>query len=362
LAERLDARILLTGDRFQHGSIERGAALRLLEEEAGIVPATVKEIRRQQGEYKAAVKALSAGRVAEAFSMLDRMGWIREIPDDERYMALAADYVGTVQDGKTALVVSPTHYEGSNCTREIRHMLNERGILKGEEREFETLVNAQFTEAEKTYLGNYHEGDLIQFHQNAKGFVKGQRLNVGEQKLPLDQSHRYTVFRRGVLNLATGDVIRITHNGRTADGKHRLDNGAVFTVKDFDNDGNIVLANGWTVARDFGHLTHGYVVTSYGSQGRTVDRVFIGQGSDSYGASSKEQFYVSCSRGRKSATIYSDDKAALLDAVLQSDERLTATEFAGRDRRRERLRRFERLNGERESLAREQPRELVHER
>ena len=36
LADGLDARVLLSGDRRQHGSVERGAALRLLEEEAGL--------------------------------------------------------------------------------------------------------------------------------------------------------------------------------------------------------------------------------------------------------------------------------------------------------------------------------------
>ncbi len=93
LADKLDARVLLTGDRRQHGSVERGASLSLLEDEAGIKPAEVKEIKRQAGEYKAAIKALSEGKVGEGFSRLDRLGWIHEIADDERYKRLAADYV-----------------------------------------------------------------------------------------------------------------------------------------------------------------------------------------------------------------------------------------------------------------------------
>ncbi len=107
-----------------------------------------------------------------------------------------------------------------------------------------------------------------------------------------------------------------------------------------------MLANGWTVSKDYGHLAHGYVVTSHASQGKTVDRVFIGQSSDSLPASSREQFYVSVSRGREQATIYTDDKEALLEAVSRSDDRLTATEFvAGRDLRERAatLQRLERL-------------------
>ena len=68
LAERLDARVLLSGDRRQHGSVERGTALQLLEEEAGLVPAEVKEIQRQKGDYKEAVHALAKGGPAKDFS------------------------------------------------------------------------------------------------------------------------------------------------------------------------------------------------------------------------------------------------------------------------------------------------------
>jgi ATP-dependent exoDNAse (exonuclease V) alpha subunit len=120
LAEKLDARVLLSGDRRQHGSVERGAALRLLEEEAGLKPAEVKENMRQSGDYRSAVTAISDGRIAEGFKRLDDLKWIREIPDDRRDHQLAADYVASVTKGKTALVVSPTHAEGDRITEEIR--------------------------------------------------------------------------------------------------------------------------------------------------------------------------------------------------------------------------------------------------
>jgi ATP-dependent exoDNAse (exonuclease V) alpha subunit len=129
------------------------------------------------------------------------------------------------------------------------------------------------------------------------------------------------------LELAVGDVIRITHNGLTADGRHRLNNGALFRIKTFDTRGNIVLDNGWTVAKDFGHLAHGFVITSHSSQGKTVDRVFVGQSNQSFPATSREQFYVSCSRGRESVTVYCDNKEALGEAVEQSEERISATEL-----------------------------------
>lgn len=88
-----------------------------------------------------------------------------------------------------------------------------------------------------------------------------------------------------------------------------------------------MLENGWTIAKDFGHLAYGYVVTSHASQGKTVDRVFVGQTRESFPASSAEQFYVSASRAKEQVILYTDDKAALMQAVQRSDERLSATEL-----------------------------------
>jgi conjugative relaxase-like TrwC/TraI family protein len=329
LAEKLDARVLLSGDRRQHGSVERGAALRLLEEDAGLVPTEVKEIKRQAGGYKEAIKALSEGHVAEGFKRLDDLKWVRELPDRERERQLADDYLQSLAEGKTALVVSPTHAEGNRITTAIRDVLRKKGKLKADERTFRVLENANLTEAERTDSVNYLPGDILVFHQNAKGgFTRGQKVTVEHgAALPLDQAARFQMFQATTLAVAPGDMVRITRNGQTADRKHRLDNGALFRVKGFDKKGDIVLANGWTIEKDFGHLAHGYVVTSHASQGKTVDRVFVGQSSQSFPASSREQFYVSASRARQRVVVYTDDKKALLEAISQSDERLSATEL-----------------------------------
>ena len=333
--DALDARVLLCGDRRQHGSVERGAALALLEDEAGIKPAEVKEIQRQKGAYKEAVKALSEGRTADGFRGLDELGWVREIADDERYRALAGDYVQAAEQGKTALVVSPTHAEGARISEEIRRTLKDNGSIGADERTYPVLQNKSLTEAERGERLNYQPGDVLVFHQNAKGYARGDRVVVdNERSLPLDVAKRFNVFHPAILDLAPGDWVRITRNGTTADGRHRLNNGALYKVKAFDDAGNIVLVNGWTVDKEFGHLAHGYVVTSHASQGRTVDVALVGQASESFPASSREQFYVSASRARKQVVVYTSDKEALRDAIEQSEERLTATDLVAGGRQR----------------------------
>lgn len=328
LADKIDARVLLVGDKRQHGSVERGSALWQLEDEAGIKPAEVKEILRQSSEYKQAVKALADGNAVEGFKRLDDLGWIKEIPAEDRYKQMAADYVDTILAGKEALVVSPTHFEGDRIAAEIRRELKEKGKLGKDERTFTVLENANLTEAERGDAVSYAPGDVLCFHQNAKGLKKGDRIEVGDRPLPLDQAKRFQAFHSTTMKIAAGDIVRITNGGKTADGKHRLENGSIYKVKGFDTGGNIVLANGWTVAKDWGFLDHGYVVTSHASQGKSIkDTVFIGQSSDSFAASSREQFYVSASRAKKRVVVYTDDKETLLEAVSKSDERLTATEF-----------------------------------
>jgi ATP-dependent exoDNAse (exonuclease V) alpha subunit len=334
LAEKFDARVVLSGDRRQHGSVERGAALRLLETEAGLVPAEIRGIRRQRGAYKQAVQALSEGRIQDGFRQLDELGWIREVADVDRYKALATDYVAAVCAGKSALVVSPTRWEGEQITDEIRSELQRAGKLGEEQHPIAVLTNANLTLAQRQEAVNYIPGDVLVFHQNAKGYTKGQRVFVGDAPLPLDQASRYQVFHRGTLPLAPGDMVRVARNGKTADGKHRLNNGGVYMIRGFTDSGDLRLANGWTISREFGHLAHGYVATSHASQGKTVDRVFIGQSSISEPAASREQFYVSASRGREQTIIFTDCKSALREAVERTADRLSATEMvASRDRR-----------------------------
>ena len=113
----------------------------------------------------------------------------------------------------------------------------------------------------------------------------------------------------------------------TVISKHRLSNGSLFTVRGFTQRGDIIVDRGWVIDRDFGHLTHGYVVTSHVSQGATVDEVFAGISSQSFPATNERTAYVAMTRGRQKAVVYTDDRKELLKAVSRPDEPLSATEL-----------------------------------
>lgn len=334
IAESVDARVVLVGDRRQHRSVTAGEPLRLLEERSGLPVAEVTEILRQEGDYKKAAEHLSEGRVAEAFSELDKLGWIRQAPDEERYQLLADAYQAAAseltRDGKlkTALVVTPTHAEAAKVTDAIRSAFKAEGRLKTE-RIVTTWVPAHLTEAEKSDATQYDPGDLIQFQQNATGFTKGDRILVTDATAPpVQHASRFEVYRPKLLGFAVGDRIRLTAGGMTKDGKHRLSNGTLFTLEGFTAKGDLVVNDGWVIDRDFGHLSHGYVTTSHASQGTTVNKVFVAISGDSMKATDQRTAYVALTRGKEQAVIFTDDSEELLMVAMRQDTPISATELA----------------------------------
>ncbi len=334
VAERVNARVLLVGDRRQHRSVLAGEPLKLLEEKAGLKVAAVTEILRQEGDYKKAAKALSEGRTGDAFDELDKLGWIRQVKDGERSTQLANAYLSAAaektKDGnlKTALVVSPTHAEAGRITSAIRSGLKTQGNL-ADERMVKTWVPAHLTDAQKRDAMQYDTGDLIQFQQNAPGYTKGDRLLVADGvKPPVALANRFEAYRPQQLALGQGDRVRLTAGGKTRDGQHRLSNGSLFTVAGFTKRGDIIVDHGWVIDRDFGHLTHGYAVTSHASQGVTVHKVFVGISGDSFRATTERAAYVAITRGKEKALIFTDDKNELAKAMSRPDDPLSATNLA----------------------------------
>lgn len=337
-------RIILTGDTAQHAPVARGDAFRLLQKHAGLRVAEVTEIRRQEVEdYKKAIEALSKGDIKTGFRRLDALGAFIEIENEAlRHRELAADYLALGRKGAFPLVVSPTHAESGKVTNAIREARRDVGQL-GPERRFVQHHNLGWEEAERRLPENYHPGLMVQFHQNAKGIMRGASFRVAGQRedgtvklvtpsgeettLPLNEAAKFLVYEEREIALAKGDRIRITRNGESENGK-RLSNGNLFSVEKFGRKGEIVLSNGAVLGADHGHLAYGYCQTSHSSQSKSVRDVLIAQSSDSFVASSREQFYVSCSRGKQTIRIYTDNRQQLQQAVGISSSRMSGVELA----------------------------------
>jgi conjugative relaxase-like TrwC/TraI family protein len=330
LADALDLSLVFLGDSAQHPSVTRGALMRILREYGSIEPFRLTNIKRQiDNDYLAAVKDFAEGRPVDGFDRMQAKGWVTELdhPED-RSRHIAADYMQALADKKAVLVVSPTHKEGGQITQAIREELKAAGKLGEEDQQFVRLVAVDASDAEKGLATTYKQGDVIQFQQNAKGHTKGDRITVTDPAaVPLEHAKRFSLYRPEAIALAEGDVIRFTTTVATRDGKHKLRNGDVHTVSEITPGGNIRLDNQWIVPANAGHFRHGYVETSMGAQGRTVDRVLLGMSSDSLGATNMEQIYVSASRAREKIRLFTDDAEAVRGSIQRSSLKRAALDL-----------------------------------
>lgn len=351
VAKTQGCRVVLAGDPDQHNAVERGDAMRTLEKHAGLPVAAVTKIIRQKEEtYRKAVEAMSSGDVGKAFSTLEKMNAFVEDADiAQLHSRIADDYLGFVKSGKEALIIAPQHQEGMAITGKVRERLRQEGRLKGAENSVLRLTNLKLTEAERAEHRHYQAGRVVQFVQNAPGFKRGERLSVlgrqgeevtvqtaaGETKrLSLTLASRFQLYSCDRIALAAGDRVRVTNNGFARTGQ-RLDNGTLHTIARVHANGEIEFKNKAVLAPGFGHLTHGYYVTSYVSQSKTVDWTLLAQSSLSFNAGSREQMNVSLSRGREGIRIYTDDKAKLRERVSPSAARGSALDFVGPEKTKE---------------------------
>ena len=246
-------------------------------------------------------------------------------------------------------------FAGRDITAEIRTALRAGGRLGKKEVEVVCLKPLNLTEAEKSDPRSFLPGQVVQFTQNVPGIQRGSQwtvalaagphisgtglriVNAHGETLPLPVAHsaRFDVFDKGTIPLSTGDTVRITRNGVDAEGG-RLNNGDVFRVVALPKGGPIVLQNDVSHVRHkispaFGHIAHAHCITSQAAQSRGVDEVFIFQPTGAFGATDAKQFYVSVSRGKHRAHIYTDDRTLLLHHAENLRERQSALELMRHD-------------------------------
>ncbi len=343
-----NARLVLGGDTRQHSSVVRGDALRILNTVGGIKSAEVSKIYRQKAEYyRYVVENLSKGNIKEGFERLDKLEWIHSVDPLNPHEKLVEDYYNALKKGKSALVISPTHKQGDEVTEGIRKKLRSSGLLGKKEITATRLMNQNFTDGQKSDWRNYYEGQVIQFNQNMPGnIMRGSTWSVEEiadnkiflkssggkmTTLPTAKASNFDVYKKAEIKLSKGDKIYVTKNSFDQQ-KKRLNNGHMLEVTGVTKQGKIQLRNNISKAsyilhEDFGHFAHAHCITSHSSQGKTVDEVFICQPASTFAATDAKQFYVSVSRARDKATIYTDDKDGLLLYASEVGDRQSGIEL-----------------------------------
>ena len=329
LAEKERQRIVFVGDSRQHSGVEAGDFLRVLETHSKLATCELKDIRRQTGaDYNQAVRLLASGQAAAGMERLDGMGWIKEGQAD--YLkAAASEYLrlsAAAKPKESVLCVAPTWAENHELTKHVRGGLRAAGQL-GEARTVAVLDPLGWTAQQKRVAANYQPGQTVTFNRDVKGsFRKGQALAVERieggkvfladgKRLDLSKAVFFDVAARREIELAAGDKVLLRAN----DKKVGLVNGDVLTVKAIGADGRIETVEGKTLAATYRQFTHGYVVTSHKSQGRTADKVVVAAARLDCKAA-----YVACSRGRQSCTVFTPEKETLFAGLPRSADRQAA--------------------------------------
>ncbi|HZI87859.1 MAG TPA: MobF family relaxase [Pyrinomonadaceae bacterium] len=339
------ARILLVGDTGQHQAVDAGAPFEQFLK-AGMQTVTLDEIVRQKLNLRIPVEQLAKRDVVGAVKTLIEQGRVTEVVDDEdRLRAIASDYVS---NSKRTLVISPANQERVAINSIIHQQLQSQGVISNADHETTILVNRQdLTGAERKFALTYvpHE-DVIRYNKGSKvlGINKGDYgcvLNTNhsdnEITVQLKDGRQITyspkrlsgvsVYKEATRQFAVGDRIQF----RAPFEQAKVKNTELGTVINIAQGEFTVALSGDRIItfnpERFPHLDHGYAVTSYSSQGKTIDRVLVNaETTETDLLVNQRMAYVAISRARLDARIYTDSAADLGGALARRKDKTMALE------------------------------------
>ena len=346
-------RLVLSGDTRQHGAVEASDALLAIERHAGVKPVELHKIRRQDPAlgrdveernrirmYRKAVEAAAAGKLSDSFERLDKLGAIVACGIGEQADKLADEYLRLAEQNASAVVVSQTWGEVHRVNSRVRDALKGKGLLGAADSTVQALERIDLTNAQKRDERFYPPDAVIVFNQkvrNAQPGAKGKLAGILKSSVLVEVGGKFvtvsnrlldrlTVCQAREISVAQGDRLHLKANRKLASGG-RVTNGELVTVKSVRADGGVELTDGRVLDKSFREFLPGYAVTSYGSQGKTVDYVLFSD-STVKPATNAQQWYVTISRGRRGIRIFTPDKQQLRENITRSGHRPLAMEFA----------------------------------
>lgn len=348
-------RVIMSGDTRQHGSVQASDALIALERFGQIECSEIRKVWRQDpskardaGERKRieelrdAVVDAADGMVARSLAKLEGIGAVRQVAPEVVAEQAAVSYVEARESGRVVLAVSQTRQGAAAVNDAVAERLAERGHVK-DAAEYECLVVRDLVTAERRDRAQYQVGTEVVFVRNYGANKRGEVARVihvdqdtvllepkaGELKarrLSLNHAGRWNIVDRKTLSIGVGTRLQVKFNGTSREG-HAIVNGELVTVAAVHKDGALrvrdLRGEFKTIDADKRLVNLGYCVTSYGSQGKTVDVVVLAD-SGSELATDAKQWYVSISRARREAVVITPDKVSLADRITVDHTRKLA--------------------------------------
>lgn len=282
-------KVVLTGDSFQLNPVDAGNSLEAIVHYHGTT--RIDTIRRQkQNSHRVAVKNFSfrkSGVALNTFVQQEAVHWCKN--KREQFNMVVRDFLSykIAFPNKRPLILALSNDDVTELNKMVRVAYKKMGLVYGSE-----TRPIKVTDGRKIWENTFAIGDEVVVRANSKKTIvynKPDDINNMDRKTWVPQ-------KVGVFNRNSGRIVAVEES-KTIPGSYDL-------VIDMDGDisGRMVLNT-----KDFEHdsmkafpVVHNFAMTIYGSQGQTVQKVFMID-------SDKMDFrlaYVGMSRHTDSVTMY----------------------------------------------------------
>lgn len=352
IANRIDApKVVLLGDTKQLDAVGAGMPFHALQNE-GMKLAVMNDIRRQENPMLlAAVLDTIKGHIHAAFEKVGDgiSSHGQEAPQKagEAWLALSS------KDRATTLLITQSNDWRRIINGVVREGLRQESALTGPDVAVTRLEDLRFSKAEAARMENYEPGMTVIAERTLKGqgVEKGAEFTIvgtSDKGVVLRQSdgksiyfdpsksaqaaNAMSVFKEANINLASGDTIRFDRSAPPLG----IANKVTGDVQSIDEKSIVIKLHGEEEARTFErsdplmkHIDHGFSITVHGSQGATIKNVIAALNSSSV-LSTMKSFYVTISRAKEDAQVFTDDVGKLRDVISKATgERVSALDAIG---------------------------------
>ncbi len=272
------SKLIITGDSQQLNPVSAGSAMKIMLSEAG--SAKITEIRRQKQQCgREMVANFAVGNSKKALTALKDLNKIKTLIDRQSTIdCISSDFYSYLKNnvGKTALAICGSNEEAAQLNDSIRQMKRKDGLIS----EFDTVIATEFGELP------FAVGDKIMFRKN------DNKLDIKNRK--------------------TAEILSIDAYGDCFQLRVRM-----------HEDGRELTVDSRKFKGETGKLAlhHGDAVTTYSSQGATVDETFVMHSN----VIDRRLAYVAFSRHKDETHLYVDQSAVVskMQSQFSADEYVT---------------------------------------
>lgn len=357
IVEKINARCVYLGDIAQLSAVEAGkpAELAYIAKESNIATAIMSENLRQTDEKLKSIANLlmdgGSDNFRKAFDLLNKNNFIietqpdKDISDEYSHIkALSNYYVSIPKDKRVdTLVSASSNKDRISINEEIRSLLIKHGDISNENLKFTILDDSRLTDTELKHSENYKPGMIVKFDNLYKTVIQTDIINntitlsdhdnntslLALSHLP--ENCFIELYTERFINLSTNDVIKFTKTDNNKGFKANQilkivsvneKNGVINAIDSKDNIHQIN-SNDYS----FKHIDHGYCSTTHGLQGATSKNILVLLSSYNKKLNTMKQLYVSVTRARESALIFTDNVKDIKNQIINNiGEKLSALE------------------------------------